>query len=574
MGILHSTSRFFGCKTEDEEEKGGDSSEQFPKSSACSSILSAILQGFRFLFRFLWRRKTANHLLPIQNTSREPLLGQAAYRSQRGTVDVLSSQQIKEQKDRDLVPSVPRLTISLNSDEGKSFRGIDEYLSYKQWWTEKKQRDIRDALLSTHPLSCVNPSCKEVASSSTVSVRKDAPRNVPIVGMKKADREEGKQVTSSSTVSVRKDAPRNVPIVGMKKADREEGKQVSSSSTVFVRKDVPRNVPIVGMKKADRDEGKQASSSSTVFVRKDAPRNVPIVGMKKADRDEGKQVSSSSTVFVRKDAPRNVPIVGMKKADREEEKQVISSSTVSVRKDAPRKVPIAKERLGKKKEEKKVSIRSSIIDVVVSNERWIKHYSSRHRILLVGEGDFSFSASLALAFSSASNIIATSLNSQEFLKINYSRAASNIEQLRRSESRVMHEVDATKIANHPSLGHVKFDRIIFNFPYAGLANIKKLPREAQLGCHRRLVRQFLKNAKKMISENGEIHISHKTNSFHVEFDLESIASDHRLRLIEAVNFNCLDYPGYNTKSGFGGDNNFDCSPSKTYKFGIKKLQYY
>ncbi|KAL8469619.1 hypothetical protein ACS0TY_032465 [Phlomoides rotata] len=510
MGILHSTSRFFGCKTEDEEEKGGDSSEQFPKSSACSSILSAILQGFRFLFRFLWRRKTANHLLPIQNTSREPLLGQAAYRSQRGTVDVLSSQQIKEQKDRDLVPSVPRLTISLNSDEGKSFRGIDEYLSYKQWWTEKKQRDIRDALLSTHPLSCVNPSCKEVASSSTVSVRKDAPRNVPIVGMKKADREEGKQVTSSSTVSVRKDAPRNVPIVGMKKADREEGKQVSSSSTVFVRKD----------------------------------------------------------------APRNVPIVGMKKADREEEKQVISSSTVSVRKDAPRKVPIAKERLGKKKEEKKVSIRSSIIDVVVSNERWIKHYSSRHRILLVGEGDFSFSASLALAFSSASNIIATSLNSQEFLKINYSRAASNIEQLRRSESRVMHEVDATKIANHPSLGHVKFDRIIFNFPYAGLANIKKLPREAQLGCHRRLVRQFLKNAKKMISENGEIHISHKTNSFHVEFDLESIASDHRLRLIEAVNFNCLDYPGYNTKSGFGGDNNFDCSPSKTYKFGIKKLQYY
>ncbi|KAL8469620.1 hypothetical protein ACS0TY_032465 [Phlomoides rotata] len=542
MGILHSTSRFFGCKTEDEEEKGGDSSEQFPKSSACSSILSAILQGFRFLFRFLWRRKTANHLLPIQNTSREPLLGQAAYRSQRGTVDVLSSQQIKEQKDRDLVPSVPRLTISLNSDEGKSFRGIDEYLSYKQWWTEKKQRDIRDALLSTHPLSCVNPSCKEVASSSTVSVRKDAPRNVPIVGMKKADREEGKQVTSSSTVSVRKDAPRNVPIVGMKKADREEGKQ--------------------------------ASSSSTVFVRKDAPRNVPIVGMKKADRDEGKQVSSSSTVFVRKDAPRNVPIVGMKKADREEEKQVISSSTVSVRKDAPRKVPIAKERLGKKKEEKKVSIRSSIIDVVVSNERWIKHYSSRHRILLVGEGDFSFSASLALAFSSASNIIATSLNSQEFLKINYSRAASNIEQLRRSESRVMHEVDATKIANHPSLGHVKFDRIIFNFPYAGLANIKKLPREAQLGCHRRLVRQFLKNAKKMISENGEIHISHKTNSFHVEFDLESIASDHRLRLIEAVNFNCLDYPGYNTKSGFGGDNNFDCSPSKTYKFGIKKLQYY
>lgn len=42
----------------------------------------------------------------------------------------------------------------------------------------------------------------------------------------------------------------------------------------------------------------------------------------------------------------------------------------------------------------------------------IKHYSSWHKILLVGEGDFSFSACLALAFGSAANIIATSLDSQ------------------------------------------------------------------------------------------------------------------------------------------------------------------
>ena len=45
-------------------------------------------------------------------------------------------------------------------------------------------------------------------------------------------------------------------------------------------------------------------------------------------------------------------------------------------------------------------------------EKKIKHYSSRHKILLVGEGDFSFSACLALAFGSATNIIATSLDSQ------------------------------------------------------------------------------------------------------------------------------------------------------------------
>ena len=42
---------------------------------------------------------------------------------------------------------------------------------------------------------------------------------------------------------------------------------------------------------------------------------------------------------------------------------------------------------------------------------WVQQYCSSHKILLVGEGDFSFSASLALAFASASNMIATSLDS-------------------------------------------------------------------------------------------------------------------------------------------------------------------
>lgn len=45
-------------------------------------------------------------------------------------------------------------------------------------------------------------------------------------------------------------------------------------------------------------------------------------------------------------------------------------------------------------------------------EKRIKHYSSNHKILLVGEGDFSFSKCLANAFGSASNITATSLDSQ------------------------------------------------------------------------------------------------------------------------------------------------------------------
>ena len=42
----------------------------------------------------------------------------------------------------------------------------------------------------------------------------------------------------------------------------------------------------------------------------------------------------------------------------------------------------------------------------------ISHYSNQQLILLVGEGDFSFASSLATAFGSATNIVATSLDSK------------------------------------------------------------------------------------------------------------------------------------------------------------------
>ncbi|KAM7499039.1 hypothetical protein LguiA_023453 [Lonicera macranthoides] len=213
-------------------------------------------------------------------------------------------------------------------------------------------------------------------------------------------------------------------------------------------------------------------------------------------------------------------------------------------------------------EEERVSKRG----VAIKEIRRINHYSSNQRILLVGEGDFSFSRSLARAFGSASNIIATSLDSVGFLQKNYEKAMSNIQSLKARGCIVLHSVDATQMANSVLIKGMKFDRIIYNFPLAGF--FPRESRKAQLCRNRALVGGFLKNAKKMISENGEIHVTHKLNGFFREWQLEALALARGLRLVQEVHFNLKDYPGYCTKYGFGGDKNFDCSQSKTYKFGL------
>ncbi|KAJ8637160.1 hypothetical protein MRB53_011427 [Persea americana] len=99
--------------------------------------------------------------------------------------------------------------------------------------------------------------------------------------------------------------------------------------------------------------------------------------------------------------------------------------------------------------------------------RWWKHYFSLHQILLVGEGDFSFSLCLAKAFGSASNLVTTSLDNYDVVTKKYSQAESNIQNLVKLGAAVLHGVDATKMKLHPDLSMRKFDRIIFNFPHAG-----------------------------------------------------------------------------------------------------------
>lgn len=201
-------------------------------------------------------------------------------------------------------------------------------------------------------------------------------------------------------------------------------------------------------------------------------------------------------------------------------------------------------------------------------ERWVKHYSSNHQMLLVGEGDFSFSLCLALAFGSASNICASSLDSYVDVIQKYKRAKSNLDNLKKLGACILHGVDATTMEFHPDLGTRKFDRIIFNFPHAGFYG--KEDNDLLIGMHRSLVRDFFRNVSGMLRDGGEVHVNHKTTDPFSNWNIKELAIESSLSFICCPEFKIEDYPAYNNKRGDGPrcDEPFPLGECSTFIFGF------
>jgi len=105
--------------------------------------------------------------------------------------------------------------------------------------------------------------------------------------------------------------------------------------------------------------------------------------------------------------------------------------------------------------------------------KFVNPFDATDRILLIGEGNFSFTRALvvdapaSLQYLPPQNIISTAYDSEEDCYAKYSDAQTIVAMLREKGVEVIFEVDATKLDKCIALRGRKFDKVVWNFPHAG-----------------------------------------------------------------------------------------------------------
>ena len=120
-----------------------------------------------------------------------------------------------------------------------------------------------------------------------------------------------------------------------------------------------------------------------------------------------------------------------------------------------------------------------------SKPRSVDGYSHSQNILIVGDGDFSFTLSLATIIG-GSRIITTSYDSKAEVLSKYPTARSTLASLISLGVQVYYSVDATRLRDEEFIEMSPlFHRVIFNFPHIGGAADEDVQAN-QVG-HRRLL---------------------------------------------------------------------------------------
>eukprot|EP01134_Creolimax_fragrantissima_P005388 CFRG5388T1 len=168
----------------------------------------------------------------------------------------------------------------------------------------------------------------------------------------------------------------------------------------------------------------------------------------------------------------------------------------------------------------------------------VASYPRNQKVLVVGDGDFGFSAGLVSHRMGGTGVFASSYDSEKSVLGKYGERASRmIKTVREKGGTVVHDVDATNLIETlpKGLQCKKFDRIVFNFPHTG---------KQRVHLNRMLLHDFFVSAKGFVQENGEIHCTLKNKPPYCGWDIEKQAERAGLVMVDQKRFEFSSFKGY------------------------------
>ena len=203
------------------------------------------------------------------------------------------------------------------------------------------------------------------------------------------------------------------------------------------------------------------------------------------------------------------------------------------------------------------------------------------RVLILGDGDCTFSASLSTALQKSDlsgsplrryELVATCFDSEEEVLLKYPFSIKAIQALRalplpttsteNVEGRLLFEVNATASLESLTQADDKhregFQHIIFNFPHIG---------EEHCHLHAALLKHVLYRANEVLQDEGCIHIS-LADGQAASWRLHGAASEQKLHVVKEISFQQEQWPGYETRrhqSGKSFNSRVDSSVSYLLK---------
>ncbi|KAH8889328.1 hypothetical protein GQ53DRAFT_653044 [Thozetella sp. PMI_491] len=171
-------------------------------------------------------------------------------------------------------------------------------------------------------------------------------------------------------------------------------------------------------------------------------------------------------------------------------------------------------------------------------------FAPEESILLVGEGDLSFAASL-VEHHGCESITATVLEKNlGELTEKYPHAVENVAKVEAEGCRVLYGVDARKMAPFTRKGKEPaglMDRIIFNFPHVGG---KSTDVNRQVRYNQELLVDFFKRAMPSLSPGGSIIVTLFEGEPYTLWNIRDLGRHSGLAVERSFRFQATAYPGY------------------------------